>query len=67
MRKPSYSALWLHHIARCAGTQVCVSRKGGTGGGAWGHPQGAVQMVPARFGCKRPWLALGESILALAA
>jgi len=27
-----------------------VSRKGGTGGGGWGHLQGAVHMVAARLG-----------------
>ena len=29
----------------------CVSRKGGTGGGGWGHPQGDVHMVSARLDC----------------
>ena len=35
---------WLHHTAHCAEKIVCalarwfcVSRKGGTGGGGWGH------------------------------
>ena len=28
----------------------CVSRKGGTGGGRWGHPQGDMHMVAARLG-----------------
>ena len=27
-----------------------MSRKGGTGGGGWGHPQRAVHMVAARLG-----------------
>ena len=31
----------------------CISRKGGTGGGGWGHLQGGVHMAAARFGCKR--------------
>ena len=26
---------------------------GGTGGGGWCHPQGAVHMAAARLGCKR--------------
>ena len=38
-----------------------MSRKGGTGGSGWGHPQGAMHMVAARLGCKRTmvgnWLA----------
>ena len=29
-----------------------ISRKGGTGGGGWGHPQGAVHMTAVRLGCK---------------
>ena len=31
----------------------CISRKGGTGGGGWGHLQGAVHTAAARLGCKR--------------
>ena len=34
----------LHHTA------YCVSRKGGTGGGGWSHPQGDMHMVGARLG-----------------
>ena len=30
----------------------CVSRKGGTGGGGWGHPQGDMHMVAAGLGCE---------------
>ena len=41
----SWSLLW--------DTQFCVSRKGGTGGGGQGHPQGAVCMAATRLGCKR--------------
>ena len=32
----------------------CVNRKGGTGGGGWGHPQGDMHMVAARLGCQSP-------------
>ena len=32
--------------------RFCVSRKGGTGGGGWGHPQGGMHMVAARLGCQ---------------
>ena len=28
----------------------CVSRKGGTGGDGWGHPQGDMHMVAAGLG-----------------
>jgi len=34
-------------------TGFCVSRKDGTGGGGWGHPQGDMHMVAARLGCER--------------
>ena len=37
----------------------CVSRKGGTGGGGWGHPQGAVHMAAARLGCKMTVVGTG--------
>ena len=30
----------------------CVSRKGGTGGGGRGHPQGDMHMVAARLSCQ---------------
>ena len=32
---------------------------GGTGGGGWGHPQGAVHMAAARLGCKRTVVGTG--------
>ena len=51
---------WLHHTVHCIekylcvlACRFCVSRKGGTGGGGWSHPQGAVHMAVARLGCKR--------------
>ena len=28
-----------------------ISRKGGTGGGGWGYPQGAVHITAVRLGC----------------
>jgi len=37
----------------------CISRKGGTGKGEWGHPQGAVHMVAARLGCERAMVGTG--------
>ena len=50
---------WLHHTAHCAENIVlccvprfCVSRKGGTGGCGWCHPQGDLHMVAARLGCQ---------------
>ena len=40
----------------------CISRKGGTGEGALGHPQGDMHMVaarPARLGCERAMVGTG--------
>ena len=41
--------------------RFCVSRKGGTGGGGWGHPQGDMHMVATRLGCSH---LVGGSFLA---
>ena len=51
---------WLYHTAHCAekivyvhyARRFCVSRKGGTGGGGWGHLQGDLHIVAARLGCQ---------------
>ena len=42
-------------IILCTVHVFCISRKGGTEGGGWGHPQGAVYMAAARLG-RGPWL-----------
>ena len=34
-------------------------RKGGTGGGGWGHPQGDMHMVAARLGCQSAMVGTG--------
>ena len=39
--------------------RFCVSRKGGTGGGGWGHPQGAMYMMIVRLGCKSNMVGTG--------
>ena len=39
--------------------RFCVSRKSGTGGGGWGHPQGAVHVLAARLGCERAMAGTG--------
>ena len=53
---------WLDHTAHCTekihslcmlAGRFCVSRKGGTEGGGWGQPQGAVHMVAARLHCEK--------------
>ena len=43
--------------------RFCISIKGGTGGGGWGHPQGAVYMVAIGLAVKGAWLAPGGPIL----
>ena len=42
----------------------CISRKGGTGGGVWDHPQGDMHVVAVEA-VEMPWLALGGLILGL--
>ena len=58
---------WLHDTPQCAEQIVCAwvlhQLKGWDRGSGWGHPQGAVYMAAARFGCKRTMLALGRLIL----
>ena len=44
-----------------------MSRKGGTGGGGWGHPQGDLHMVVAKLGCKSTMVGTGWANFALAA
>ena len=38
-----------------------MSRKGGTGGGGRGHPQGAVHMAAGRLDCKRTMVGTGSA------
>ena len=39
--------------------RFCVSRKGRTVGGGWGHPQGAMHMAAVCLGCKRTMVGTG--------
>ena len=39
----------------------CVSRKGGTGVGGWGHPQVAVHTVAARLGFEKAMVGTGRA------
>ena len=55
----AYSILLITSILHTAQKRFCVSRKGGTGGGRWGHPQGAVHMAAARLGCKITMVGTG--------
>ena len=49
---------------QCA-EKIVVSRKGRTGRGGWGHPQGDLHMVAVVAVCRNAWLALDGPILAL--
>ena len=39
----------------------CVSRKGGTGGGGWGHPQGDLHMLAVVAVCRNALVCAGWS------
>ena len=39
----------------------CVSRKGGTGGGGWGHPQGDLHMLAVVAVCRNALVGTGWS------
>ena len=43
----SYRALCRKDSLCTLCTRFCMSRKGGTGGGGWDHPQGDIHMVAA--------------------
>ena len=66
----SYALLLV--TSHCTLRSFCVSRKGGTGDGGWGHPQGEMHMVAAELGCQStmvedlPWLGPYVQILTLA-
>ena len=60
MFKPYSTLLVTSHRALCRKDSLrtlacvfCVSGKGGTGGGGWGHLQGDMHMVAARIGFKK--------------
>ena len=36
-----------------------MNRKGGTGGGGWGHPRGDMHVVAARLGCQSAMVGTG--------
>ena len=44
------------HAGSASAERVRQGEVGETGGGGWGHPQGAVHMVAAGLALKRPWL-----------
>ena len=64
---PIVNILVTSYCTAAAQKRFCISRKGGTVGGGWDHPQGAVHMAAARLGCKRAMVRPGGPTLALAA
>ena len=56
---------WSHYTVHCTEKVVsvhrfCVSRKSGTGGGGWDHPQGDMHIVAARLGCQNAMVGSGR-------
>ena len=49
----------VHCAEKIVSAQVLCQQKGWTGGGGWGHPQGAVHMAAARFGSKMTMVGTG--------
>ena len=41
---------FLNERPGCEANELCVSRKGGTEGSGWGHPQGTVHIMVTRPG-----------------
>ena len=58
----SYCALRRKDSLCALARRFCISRKGGTGGGGWGYPQGVVHMAAARLGRKRIMVGTGWAI-----
>ena len=49
----------MHCAEKIVSACLCISRKSETGGGGWGHPQGAVHMAAARLGCNKAMVDAG--------
>ena len=65
-RGPSSLMVWVSHCALSRKDSLCtlacgfcITRKGGTEGGGWGHLQGDMHMVGARLGCERVIVGTG--------
>ena len=53
----------MSHPAMSLGDRLCVSRKGGTGGGGWVHPKGANSMAASGLSFEQPLLEPGRPFL----
>ena len=52
----------MSHPAMSLGDRLCVSRKGGTGGGGWVHPKGANSMAASGLSFEEPLVGAGCSM-----
>jgi len=53
MQCETFSFMMLY-LAMFLGDRICMSRKGGTGGSGWVHPDGANSMAVSVFGHEMP-------------
>ena len=51
--------------AMSLGLRFCVSRKGGTGGGGWVHPEAANSMAVSGLTCRKALVGTGMAISVL--
>ena len=49
----------MSYLSTFLGDRLCVSRKGGTGGGGWVHPIGANSMAVSGLACEKPMVGAG--------
>jgi len=49
-------------LAMSLGLRICVSRKGGTGGGGWVHPKGANSMAAPGLVFRSDLVGIGRAI-----
>ena len=52
----------ISHPAMSLGDKLCVSRKGGTGGGGWVHPKGANSMAVSGLRGRKVMVGTGKAI-----
>ena len=70
---PTNGAFWRHetfsfmisHPAMSLGDRFCDSRKGGTGGGGWVHPEGANSMAVSGLRDRKVLVGTGRAISAV--
>ena len=68
---PTNDAMWRHetfsfmmsHQAMSLGDRLCISRKGGTGGGGWVHPKGANNMAVSGLSFEQRLVGAGRPFL----